>query len=117
MPSLTEAVGRITTFVRARRQQILGGVLLGSAAVGTAAGIKTLLQRRERVRPRRRKRRAAIRRRRRTRIVHRNARHVRVSRRRRKRERITHRRPRHRGHRRVSFTTKEGKRVSFLVRR
>jgi len=32
-----------------------------------------------------------------------------------RRKRRTHRSPRHRGHKRVSFTTKEGKKVSFLV--
>jgi len=31
------------------------------------------------------------------------------------RKRKTHRSPRHRGHKRVSFTTKGGKKVSFLV--
>jgi len=39
----------------------------------------------------------------------------RVVRKLRKTKRITHRSPRHRGHKRVSFTTKEGKTVSFLV--
>lgn len=33
----------------------------------------------------------------------------------RKRKRRTHRSPRHKGHKRVSFTTAEGKKVSFLV--
>jgi len=37
------------------------------------------------------------------------------TRRRAPRRRATHRRPRHRGHKRVSFTTAEGKKVSFLA--
>jgi len=32
-----------------------------------------------------------------------------------RRKRVTHRRPRHRGHKRVTFTTKTGKKVRFLV--
>jgi len=32
------------------------------------------------------------------------------------RRRVSHRTPRHRGHKRVTFTTKEGKKVRFLVR-
>lgn len=45
----------------------------------------------------------------------------RVTRRKRKkvtkrRKKITHRSPRHKGHKRVSFTTKDGRRVNFLVR-
>jgi len=32
-------------------------------------------------------------------------------------KRITHRTPRHRGHKKVTFTTKGGKRVSFLVKK
>jgi len=34
-----------------------------------------------------------------------------------KRKRVTHRSPRHKGHKRVSFTTADGKKVNFLVRR
>lgn len=37
--------------------------------------------------------------------------------RRRKVKKVTHRSPRHKGHKKVTFTTKEGKRVSFLVRK
>jgi len=33
------------------------------------------------------------------------------------RKKISHRSPRHRGHKKVTFTTKEGKRVSFLVKK
>ncbi len=36
---------------------------------------------------------------------------------RRKVKKVTHRSPRHRGHKKVMFTTKEGKRVSFLVKK
>lgn len=32
-----------------------------------------------------------------------------------KRKKVTHRSPRHSGHKRVTFTTKDGKKVSFLV--
>ncbi len=34
----------------------------------------------------------------------------------RRKRRITHRAPRHKGHKRVTFTTKTGKKVRFLVR-
>jgi len=34
-----------------------------------------------------------------------------------KRKKVTHRSPRHKGHKRVSFTTKDGKRVNFLVKK
>lgn len=34
-----------------------------------------------------------------------------------RRRKVTHRRPRHKGHKRVSFTTAEGKKVNFLVKR
>lgn len=34
-----------------------------------------------------------------------------------RRKKITHRSPRHKGHKRVSFTTADGKKVNFLVRR
>jgi len=33
------------------------------------------------------------------------------------RKKVTHRKPRHRGHKKVSFITKQGKRVSFLVKK
>lgn len=36
---------------------------------------------------------------------------------RKRRAKRTHASPRHRGHKRVSFTTKDGKRVSFLVKK
>lgn len=35
----------------------------------------------------------------------------------RKRKKVTHRSPRHKGHKRVSFVTKDGKRVNFLVKK
>ncbi len=34
-----------------------------------------------------------------------------------RRKKVTHRKPRHRGHKRVTFTTKGGKKVRFLVRK
>lgn len=34
-----------------------------------------------------------------------------------KRKKVTHRSPRHKGHKRVSFTTAGGKKVSFLVKK
>lgn len=42
---------------------------------------------------------------------------IRVTRRRRKVKHISHRSPRHKGHKRVSFTTKTGQKVSFLSKR
>lgn len=34
-----------------------------------------------------------------------------------KKKRVTHRSPRHKGHKRVTFTTKDGQKVKFLVRK
>lgn len=34
-----------------------------------------------------------------------------------RRKKVTHRSPRHKGHKRVAFTTADGKRVSFLVKK
>jgi len=75
---------------------------VGIAAIGRAVG------------RRRRKKKAKTTGRRRTRVS-RTRRRTTTKRVARRRKRVTHASPRHRGHKRVAFTTKDGRRVSFLV--
>lgn len=70
------------------------GLFAGIAAVGRRAAKKKAKRKAVRKRVTRRKPKKAVKR----------------------RKRVTHRSPRHKGHKRVSFTTADGKRVSFLVR-
>lgn len=88
----------VTDFIR-------GNVLVSTAALGI--GTTGLVLGAIAVRKRRKKKRAAKKR------VSRR----RVSRKKKKKKAVTHRSPRHKGHKKVSFTTKGGKRVSFLVKK
>lgn len=92
-------------------QLVRGNPLISTAALvttltGITAGIVTVRRKRKKSRRVTRKRKKSTRKRkgvrRRTTT---------------KRKRVTHRSPRHKGHKKVSFTTKTGKRVSFLVKK
>jgi len=95
----------INQFVRGN--PILSTAILGSTTAGITAGIVTIGRRRKA----KRKKTSTTRRRKTTR---RKAPRRKKATRRRK---VTHRIPRHSGHKRVSFTTKDGKRVNFLVKK
>jgi len=103
------ALGQFNTISEfVRNNPILSG-LIGSGVLTTLGtlGVAVVRRRRKaRARPRRRVKRRKMR-------VSRGA----ITRRKRHRRGVTHRRPRHAGHKKVSFTTKGGKRVSFLVKR
>jgi len=90
-----------------RNNPILSGVI-GSGILATLGGLGVAVIRRRKSPTRRRKakRRAPMRRMRMP--THRRKRH---------RRGVTHSSPRHSGHRRIAFTTKGGKRVSFMVKR
>lgn len=96
-----------------RDNPLLTGVSLG-AAVGSVVAGTTLIRRKRKSGRRKSKRKSATRQRRRRKATRRRITHRTV---RRRRKRITHSSPRHRGHKRVSFTTKGGKKVSFLTKR
>jgi len=97
----------ISEFVR--NNPVLTG-LIGSGVLATlgTAGVAIIRRRkRSKTKARRRPARRKSIRRRKTSIM----------RRRKHRKGVTHRSPRHRGHKKVTFTTKQGKRVSFLVKK
>ena len=101
----------ITQFIRS--SPIVSGVALGGSVLGGLGLLQIIRKVRKRKKTRIRKRtvRKAITRRRRTRrktsVVVRRKRRV---------GRHVHASPRHRGHKRVSFTTKTGQKVNFLVK-
>lgn len=89
---------------------IRGNPLVATAAIGIGttgliAGIAGIFKRRKK------KRKAAARRKSRKKTT-RTRRRVGA-----RRKRVSHRSPRHRGHKRVTFKTKTGKTVNFLVRK
>lgn len=93
-----------------RDNPLLTGATLVASTAGLVAGISTIRRRKKASTKRKRITRKVSRRRR---VIH----HVHTRRRRVKRRHITHSRPRHKGHSRVSFTTKDGRKVSFLSKR
>lgn len=107
---------QIGSFVK--ENPLLTGVALTAGVAGIAAGITSVRRRRKTAKraPARRKRtrRASPRKTTRRRVRHVNAHH---KPRRAKGRRTSHRRPRHRGHKRVSFVTKDGRKVNFLTKK
>jgi len=99
LSSLQRITQPLTDFIR-------GNVIVSTAAVGI--GITGLVAAATTIR--RRKKKKAKRKAKKRRVKKR-----RVSKRRKKK--VTHRSPRHKGHKRVSFIAKNGKRVSFLVKK
>lgn len=108
---LGEISERATQFIR--ENPLLTGAILSATIGGTAAIIATVRRRKTRTTVSRRKaprrKRRVMRRTKRKKVLTRSGRH--------RLRATTHRRPRHKGHKRVSFTTKGGKRVNFLVRK
>lgn len=100
-----------------KENPILSGVSLGAGIAGIAATTVAVSGRKKakkRVRKRTQKRKIK-----RRKIIHVNSKHKIVRRRKgkAKRSRIIHKSPRHKGHKRVSFVTKDGRKVSFLSKR
>lgn len=91
----------ITDFVRSN--PLLSSATLGISSLGIIAGATTFIRRKKRKKAAKRKT-----------VTRRRTVRKRVKRR---KKRVTHRTPRHRGHKKVTFTTKDGKRVSFLVKK
>ena len=112
--------GRVTDFIR-------GNPIISTAAIGigttglVAAAITRVKKRKKRSTTARRKKRKSVKRRgkkkTKAQIKRVRLRNLAKARRARKtgKKRKTHRSPRHRGHKRVSFITKGGKKVNFLV--
>lgn len=94
----------ISDFIRTN--PIISSAIVGVTSIGTVAGIAAVVRRR-------RKKRTATRRR----VKRRKAPRKRVRRIKRRKRHVTHASPRHRGHKRVVFTTKDGRKVSFLVKK
>jgi len=90
---------------------IIGSGILGTLGVVGIGAIRRRRKKSKSVRRRKSKRKASPIRRRRTSsaMMARMRRHRRKS--------VTHRSPRHKGHKRVSFITAKGQKVSFLVKR
>jgi len=101
LTSLQRITQPITDFIRGN--PIVSTAVIGIGTTGLVAVARTVRRRRKKKATR--KKRVTKRRATRKRTV------------KRKKKRVTHRSPRHKGHKRVSFTSKDGKRVSFLVRR
>jgi len=111
--------GRVTDFIR-------GNPIISTAAIGigttglVAAAITRVKKRKKRSPTARRKRRKSVKRKgkkkTKAQIKRQRLRNLAKARRARKTgKRRTHRSPRHKGHKRVSFITKGGKKVNFLV--
>jgi len=92
----------ITDFIRGN--VLVSTALVGIGTTGLIAGIAGIVKRRKK------KKKAGARRKRRKKTV---TKRRRVG----ARRRVTHRSPRHKGHKRVTFKTKTGKTVNFLVRK
>jgi len=99
LPVGASILADINQFVRGN--PLLSTAILGASLTGITAGV---------VRVTKRKRKKASGRKRKS-TRKRTTRKIRRS------KKITHRSPRHRGHKRVSFTTKDGRRVNFLVKK
>ena len=113
--ALKNVTSPVTEFIRTN--PVLAGSVIAAGIGGTVAVVRATTKRRKARKTTKRKVRRATKRK----IIHRRGRHVRRTKARRqtrrKRQRVTHSRPRHKGHKRVSFTTAGGKRVSFLSKR
>lgn len=94
----------ISDFVRSN--PIISSAIVGVTALGSIAAVTSVVRRK-------RKRRAAKKRA----VRSRKAPRKRAKRVKRRKRHVTHASPRHRGHKRVSFTTASGKKVSFLVKK
>lgn len=104
-----------TDFIRGN--PIVSTASIGAGVTGIAAITAVVAARRKKKKAKRKKR-VSRRRAKRRKRVHRVSRvHVHRIKHRHRRKHVSHRSPRHRGHKRVSFTTKDGKRVNFLVRK
>lgn len=93
----------IETIQTIRRNPIVAGSVLGGSVIGGLVVAQTIRKRRKKTKSTVRKRRSKLR--------------AGTKRRKTKKRKVTHRSPRHKGHKRVSFTTKDGKRVNFLVKK
>lgn len=87
-----------------RGNPILSTAILGAGVTGITAGVVRVTKRKKKRKATRSKR---------TKTTRRVRKHKKSTRRR----KVTHRSPRHKGHKKVSFTTKDGKRVNFLVKK
>lgn len=102
LTSLDRITQPITDFIRGN--PLVATAAFGIGTTGLIAGIAGFIKRRKK------KRKATARRKRRKTTV---TKRRRVG----ARRKVTHRSPRHKGHRRVTFKTKTGKTVNFLVRK
>lgn len=93
----------INQFVRGN--PLLSTAILGASLTGITAGV---------VRIRRRKKKSVSTQKRKRKSTRKKIRGRGI---RKRTKRVTHSSPRHKGHKRVAFTTKEGKRVTFLVKK
>lgn len=103
LTSLDRITQPISDFIRGN--PIVSTAALGIGTTGLIATAATIIRKRKKKtgkKKRKAKRRVSRRR---------------IKKRKRVRKKITHRSPRHKGHKKVIFTTKEGKKVSFLVRK
>jgi len=98
----------ITDFIRGN--PIVSTAAIGIGTTGLIAGATTLVRRRKAKKAAKRKTKRKVSRRR-------VKRRKRVGRPKGKRKKVSHASPRHRGHKKVTFTTKTGQKVSFLVRK
>jgi len=96
----------VTTFIRGN-PLITAGIGLGAplAIIGITKAVRRRKKKAKAVSKTRRKRKRKVARRKTRRVV------------RKKRKKVTHSSPRHRGHKMVTFTTKDGKKVRFKVAR
>ncbi len=101
---LTTSVQSGTEFIRSN--PIVAGTVVGGTGVLATQSIISRVKRRKRSAPRKRSRKKSASTGRKTR--------KKVGR---KRKSPTHRSPRHKGHKRVSFITKDGRKVNFLVKK
>ena len=92
----------VTDFIRGN--PIISTAALGIGTTGLFAGIATVGRRKAKKKTRRKAVKKRVTRRKPKKVSKR-------------RKRVTHAKPRHKGHKRVSFTTAQGKRVSFLVKK
>jgi len=99
LTQLDRITQRGTDFFRAN--PIVSTATIGAGLTGLAVAVSTIRKRTKKKKRKKKAKKRTTRKRATTRIK--------------KKKRITHRSPRHKGHKFVTFTTKDGKKVKFLV--
>jgi len=100
LTSLERISQPVTDFIRGN--PIISTAAIGIGTTGLIAGVAAVSRSRKKKKRKTKKR-----------VIKRKGRKRKV----RKARKVTHRSPRHKGHKKVSFTTSGGKRVSFLVKK